>query len=131
MVSEWFKGRQRAPLLARSSSKHVEIGFVRRYISRNESNLHQGACNKRQGTRSILQACKNFYCQLVGGRQLETLTLPQVLVKTTFGDIDIELWSKETPLACRNFVQLCLEGYYNGCMFHRIVRGRLDYQSRQ
>ena len=47
----------------------------------------------------------------------------QVLLKTTFGDIDVELWSKEMPLACRNFVQLCLEGYYNGCMFHRIVRG--------
>ena len=42
-------------------------------------------------------------------------------MKTTLGDMDIELWSKETPLACRNFVQLCLEGYYNGTMFHRIV----------
>lgn len=48
-------------------------------------------------------------------------TCVQVLLKTTLGDMDIELWSKETPLACRNFVQLCLEGYYNGTMFHRIV----------
>lgn len=39
------------------------------------------------------------------------------------GDIDIELWSKEAPLACRNFVQLCLEGYYNGNIFHRLVKG--------
>uniref|UniRef100_A0A1X7TDS7 Uncharacterized protein n=1 Tax=Amphimedon queenslandica TaxID=400682 RepID=A0A1X7TDS7_AMPQE len=31
---------------------------------------------------------------------------PQVLLKTTLGDIDIELWSKEAPLACRNFIQL-------------------------
>jgi len=36
--------------------------------------------------------------------------------------MDIELWSKEAPLACRNFVQLCMEGYYNGVVFHRIVR---------
>ena len=35
----------------------------------------------------------------------------------------MELWSKEAPLACRNFVQLCLEGYYDGTMFHRIVKG--------
>ena len=35
--------------------------------------------------------------------------------------MDIELWSKETPLACRNFVQLCMEGYYNGTMFHRVI----------
>jgi len=47
----------------------------------------------------------------------------QVLVKTTLGDLDVELWAKETPLACRNFVQLCMEGYYDGTIFHRIVKG--------
>lgn len=45
------------------------------------------------------------------------------MLKTSVGDIDIELWSKEAPLACRNFVQLCLEGYYNGNIFHRLVKG--------
>nr|XP_018914497.1 PREDICTED: peptidyl-prolyl cis-trans isomerase CWC27 homolog [Bemisia tabaci] len=53
----------------------------------------------------------------------EPPTQGKVLLKTTVGDIDIELWSKETPKACRNFVQLCLEGYYNGTIFHRIVKG--------
>lgn len=33
-----------------------------------------------------------------------------MLLKTSAGDIDIELWSKEAPKACRNFVQLCMEG---------------------
>lgn len=46
----------------------------------------------------------------------------QVCMKTTVGDIDIELWSKECPLACRNFIQLCMEGYYNGTIFHRVIR---------
>lgn len=46
-----------------------------------------------------------------------------MLLKTTVGDIDLELWSKETPKACRNFVQLCMEGYYNGTIFHRVVKG--------
>ena len=46
----------------------------------------------------------------------------QVLLKTSVGDIDIELWSKEAPKACRNFVQLCLEGYYDGTAFHRVVK---------
>lgn len=44
-------------------------------------------------------------------------------MKTSVGDIDIELWSKETPKACRNFVQLCMEGYYDETIFHRIVKG--------
>ncbi|KTG33587.1 hypothetical protein cypCar_00038622, partial [Cyprinus carpio] len=44
-----------------------------------------------------------------------------VLLKTSAGDIDIELWSKEAPEACRNFTQLCMEGYYDGTVFHRVV----------
>lgn len=40
---------------------------------------------------------------------------------TTSGDIEIELWGKETPRATRNFIQLCLEGYYDNTIFHRIV----------
>ncbi|KAL1380652.1 hypothetical protein pipiens_014035 [Culex pipiens pipiens] len=53
----------------------------------------------------------------------EPPTSGKVLLKTTVGDIDIELWSRECPLACRNFVQLCMEGYYNGTVFHRLVKG--------
>ncbi|KAE8746355.1 hypothetical protein FOCC_FOCC007027 [Frankliniella occidentalis] len=53
----------------------------------------------------------------------EPPTHGKVLLKTSVGDIDIELWSKETPKACRNFIQLCLEGYYDGTIFHRIVKG--------
>ncbi|KAM0755514.1 cyclophilin-like protein [Meredithblackwellia eburnea MCA 4105] len=51
----------------------------------------------------------------------EPITSGLVLLKTSIGDISIELWSREAPKACRNFVQLCLEGYYDGCIFHRVV----------
>lgn len=53
----------------------------------------------------------------------EPPTCGKVLLKTSFGDVDIELWSKEAPLACKNFVQLCLEGYFDGCPIHRIIKG--------
>ncbi|KFU95501.1 Peptidyl-prolyl cis-trans isomerase CWC27, partial [Chaetura pelagica] len=46
-----------------------------------------------------------------------------VLLRTTAGDIDIELWSKEAPKASRNFIQLCMEEYYNNTIFHRVVPG--------
>jgi len=45
----------------------------------------------------------------------------KVTLETTVGDIDIELWSRECPKACRNFVQLCLEGYYDKTKFFRVV----------
>uniref|UniRef100_A0A8C1X4I8 Spliceosome-associated protein CWC27 homolog n=1 Tax=Cyprinus carpio TaxID=7962 RepID=A0A8C1X4I8_CYPCA len=51
----------------------------------------------------------------------EPPTNGKVLLKTSAGDIDIELWSKEAPKACRNFTQLCMEGYYDGTVFHRVV----------
>ncbi|THD19923.1 Peptidyl-prolyl cis-trans isomerase SDCCAG10 [Fasciola hepatica] len=53
----------------------------------------------------------------------EPATSGKVILKTTVGEIEIELWSKEAPKACRNFVQLCMEGYYNDTAFHRLVRG--------
>ncbi|XP_053621240.1 spliceosome-associated protein CWC27 homolog isoform X2 [Plodia interpunctella] len=53
----------------------------------------------------------------------EPPALGKVLLKTSAGDIDIELWTKEAPKACRNFIQLCMENYYNGTIFHRVVPG--------
>lgn len=44
-------------------------------------------------------------------------------MKTSVGEIEIELWSKEAPKTCRNFVQLCLDGYYNKSNFHRVLKG--------
>lgn len=37
------------------------------------------------------------------------------------GDVSVELWCRETPKACRNFIQLCMEGYYDNTIFHRVV----------
>ncbi|CAM9249133.1 unnamed protein product [Choristocarpus tenellus] len=51
----------------------------------------------------------------------EPATHGKVLLHTSYGDIDIELWSKECPKACRNFVQLAMEGYYDNTVFHRII----------
>jgi peptidyl-prolyl cis-trans isomerase SDCCAG10 len=53
----------------------------------------------------------------------EPATYGKVLLHTNFGDIDVELWSKEAPLACRNFVQHCLNGYYENNIFHRVIKG--------
>jgi peptidyl-prolyl cis-trans isomerase SDCCAG10 len=54
---------------------------------------------------------------------LEPATNGKVVLLTDCGEIEIELFSKETPKTCRNFVQLCLEGYYDDTIVHRIVKG--------
>lgn len=52
----------------------------------------------------------------------EPRTSGKVCLVTTLGDIDVELWSKECPLASKNFIQLAMEGYYNGTIFHRLQK---------
>lgn len=47
----------------------------------------------------------------------------KVVLHTAKGEIEIELWSKEAPKACRNFVALALEGYFDDCVWHRVVPG--------
>eukprot|EP00347_Sterkiella_histriomuscorum_P018523 403345186 len=53
----------------------------------------------------------------------EPPTSGKVILKTNYGDIEIELWCNEAPRTCRNFLQLCLEGYYDQTIFHRIIKG--------
>ena len=49
--------------------------------------------------------------------------LPRVLLKTTKGDITIELFENEAPNTVANFISLVEKGFYNGLTFHRVIPG--------
>ena len=40
----------------------------------------------------------------------------KVVLVTSQGEIQLELFCKQIPLACRNFIQLCLEVWFS-CIF--------------
>ncbi|KAL5340658.1 cyclophilin-like domain-containing protein [Aspergillus crustosus] len=42
-------------------------------------------------------------------------------LNTTFGPLHISLFATQTPLTCRNFLQHCMDNYYAGTIFHRVV----------
>ena len=44
-----------------------------------------------------------------------------VLIETELGDIKVKLYN-ETPLHRDNFVKLVKEGYYDGLLFHRVIK---------
>jgi len=46
-----------------------------------------------------------------------------VTLHTDVGDIKIELQCDLCPFACENFLALCASDYYNGCLFHRNIKG--------
>ncbi|KAJ4991661.1 peptidyl-prolyl isomerase cwc27 [Stagonosporopsis vannaccii] len=54
---------------------------------------------------------------------LEPNPTAKVLLHTTRGDLEVELFAKQTPITSRNFLQLCLDGYYDNTVFHRLVKG--------
>ena len=45
-----------------------------------------------------------------------------VLIETSVGDIVVDLFVEESPLACLNFIKLCKIKYYNGCLFHTVEK---------
>ncbi len=47
---------------------------------------------------------------------------PQVLIKTEFGNIKLVLYN-ETPKHRDNFLKLAKEGFYDGTLFHRVIKG--------
>ncbi len=50
------------------------------------------------------------------------VTKPVVVFETTQGVIELELRPDYAPLAVENFVTHVKEGYYNGLIFHRIIK---------
>ncbi len=49
--------------------------------------------------------------------------LPRVLLKTTKGDIEIELFENEAPNTVANFISLVDKKFYDGLTFHRVLAG--------
>ena len=54
---------------------------------------------------------------------LEPQPTASVIVHTTQGELSVELFAKQIPLTCRNFLQHSLDGYYKNTIFHRLVPG--------
>jgi len=46
-----------------------------------------------------------------------------VVLETNQGVIEIKLMPKVAPKACENFIALVEKGYYNGTVFHRVIKG--------
>lgn len=48
---------------------------------------------------------------------------PRVLIDTTLGDIEVELFEKRAPRSVTNFLRLVDKGFYEGLIFHRVIAG--------
>ncbi|WEN16888.1 peptidylprolyl isomerase [Rhodanobacter sp. AS-Z3] len=50
---------------------------------------------------------------------------PQVILKTSQGDITLELYPDKSPKSVANFLQYVRDGFYDGTLMHRAIPGYL------
>ncbi|MHB1492631.1 MAG: peptidylprolyl isomerase [Thermoplasmataceae archaeon] len=48
--------------------------------------------------------------------------MSNVILETSMGNIKIELFEKEMPVTAGNFRKLIESGFYDGIIFHRVIR---------
>lgn len=48
---------------------------------------------------------------------------PTVLIKTSLGDITVELFADKAPITVANFLHYVKDGQYNHTIFHRVIDG--------
>ncbi|SHH31596.1 peptidylprolyl isomerase [Ferrimonas marina] len=46
-----------------------------------------------------------------------------IIFTTNLGDITIELDSERAPVTARNFRKYCEDGFFEGTIFHRVIKG--------
>src|SRR5208283_4657200 len=72
-----------------------------------------------------VEYCKDAWAREKKIRDAEAKAddLPRVLLKTSAGDIEVELFENEAPNTVLNFITLVEKGFYNGLKFHRVLPG--------
>ena len=67
----------------------------------------------------IMLSCLTLFASLAQSE--ETSVNPRVLMKTSDGDITIELFADKAPLTVANFLQYVDDGFYTNTLFHRVI----------
>ncbi|MCP3659187.1 MAG: peptidylprolyl isomerase [Bacteroidetes bacterium] len=47
---------------------------------------------------------------------------PIAVINTSSGEIKVELFKDKAPITAGNFIKLAEEGYYDGLIFHRVIK---------
>ncbi len=52
----------------------------------------------------------------------QTAANPVVIIETSKGNITVELYADKAPITVENFLGYVRSGFYNGTIFHRVIR---------
>ncbi|HUY87426.1 MAG TPA: peptidylprolyl isomerase [Pirellulales bacterium] len=92
-----------------------------RYL--NDAQKASSLDNTGQLFLSKLAECRELWEKEAKIREAEAKAddLPRVLLKTSQGDIVVELFENEAPNTVANFISLVEAGKYDGLLFHRVL----------
>ncbi|CAF1478514.1 unnamed protein product [Rotaria magnacalcarata] len=86
--------------------------------------------NNPQDNRSEHENDRDVYNEKPTREEILTATEEQALsslsqsaiIHTTCGDIHVRLFPEYVQKTCENFIQHSKQSYYNGCIFHRVIK---------
>jgi peptidyl-prolyl cis-trans isomerase A (cyclophilin A) len=73
--------------------------------------------------RTLLARSAAVLCGLALSSAVLAADMPQVSLKTTMGEIVVELDQEKAPITVANFLQYVKSGFYKGTIFHRVIDG--------
>ena len=62
-------------------------------------------------------------CCALAGMVFSADAATKAVVKTSFGEIELELDEAKAPITVANFVEYAKNGFYDGTIFHRVIDG--------
>ena len=72
---------------------------------------------------SIFTGLSSCQEETISTSLLDSPDNPVVRMKTSEGDIFIELYQDEAPISVDNFLSYVKSGFYSGTIFHRVIDG--------
>eukprot|EP00056_Hartaetosiga_gracilis_P004444 m.75120 g.75120 ORF g.75120 m.75120 type:complete len:268 (-) comp11832_c0_seq12:112-915(-) len=106
------------------SSREEKLDVTNSMKSQQERSSSQPQGDAQTCTRTC--TCTLTLIHLVSyfdSSQTEKKTANVVCLHTTAGDIHIKLFHNEVPKSVENFSTHCRNGYYDGLIFHRVIKG--------
>ncbi len=70
----------------------------------------------------LLLFSTSLFAQIKEAPKKTEVKNPIVVLQTNQGDIEVELFPDIAPKAVKNFIELSKKGYYNGIIFHRVIK---------
>ena len=64
-----------------------------------------------------------LYNNVAEVEQQKEKAMTEVIIKTSLGDINLELNNEKAPITVENFISIAESGYYEGTIFHRVING--------